>query len=63
MRLAIGVSTAFDTTAGVPDAYGEACLAIQSLLPGEGMIAPPGLSASTISPSGATRPRDGSSPQ
>lgn len=43
--LAIGVSTVFDTTAGLPDAYGEACLAIQSLLPGEGVLALPGLSA------------------
>jgi hypothetical protein len=35
VALAIGVSTAFETTAGLPDAYDEACLAIQSLLPGE----------------------------
>jgi hypothetical protein len=45
VALAIGVSTAFETTAGLPDAYGEACLAIQSLLPGEGVVALPGLSA------------------
>jgi hypothetical protein len=45
VELAIGMSTLFETTAGLPDAYGEACLAVQSLLPGEGVLALPGLSA------------------
>jgi sugar diacid utilization regulator len=31
--------------AGLPDAYGEACTAIQSLLPGGGVMALPGLTA------------------
>jgi sugar diacid utilization regulator len=43
--LAIGISTAFETTAGLPDAYGEACTAIESLGPGGGVIALPDLSA------------------
>jgi hypothetical protein len=43
--LAIGVSTAFETTAGLPDAYGEACAAVESLGPGGGLIALPDLSA------------------
>ena len=45
VTLAIGVSTLFETTAGLPDAYGEACLAVQSLLPGAGVLALPRLSA------------------
>jgi sugar diacid utilization regulator len=43
--LAIGVSTAFDTTAGLPDAYCEACAAIKSLGPDGGLMALPELSA------------------
>jgi PucR C-terminal helix-turn-helix domain/GGDEF-like domain len=31
VKLAIGLSTAFDSTAGLPDAYAEACRAIESL--------------------------------
>jgi len=44
-ELAIGVSTLFEAPAGLPDAYSEACAAIQSLLPKAGVIALPGLSA------------------
>jgi PucR C-terminal helix-turn-helix domain/GGDEF-like domain len=44
-RLAIGISTAFDTTAGLPDAYREACAAIESLPPGGGVMSLPDLSA------------------
>ena len=36
--LAVGISTVFDTTAGLPDAYGEACIAIQSLPPNGGVM-------------------------
>jgi sugar diacid utilization regulator len=43
--LAIGVSTAFDTTVGLPDAYCEACAAIESLGPDGGLLALPNLSA------------------
>ena len=43
--LAIGVSTAFETTAGLPDAYNEASTAIESLGPDGGVIALPELSA------------------
>jgi hypothetical protein len=45
VNLAIGVSTVFDTMAGLPDAYAEACTAIQSLLPSGGVMALPELSA------------------
>jgi hypothetical protein len=45
MPLAIGVSTSFETTAGLPDAYGEACTAIESLGPEGGVLALPELSA------------------
>jgi hypothetical protein len=43
--LAVGVSTSFETTAGLPDAYCEACTAIDSLHHGGGAMALPGLSA------------------
>jgi sugar diacid utilization regulator len=43
--LAIGISTAFDTTAGLPDAYSEACSAIESLGRGGGLMALAELSA------------------
>ena len=43
--LAIGMSTVFETTAGLPDAHAEACLGIQSVLPSEGVLALPALSA------------------
>ena len=45
VRLAIGISTAFDTTAGLPDAYREACAALESLPPGGGVMSLPDLSA------------------
>jgi hypothetical protein len=44
-ELAIGVSTVFSATAGAPEAYAEACFAIQSVLPGGGVMALPELSA------------------
>jgi len=37
--LAVGVSTAFETTAGLPEAYQEACIAMQSVRPGGGVTA------------------------
>jgi sugar diacid utilization regulator len=43
--LAIGISTAFDSTAGLPDAYSEACAAIESLGSDGGLMALPELSA------------------
>jgi hypothetical protein len=43
--LAIGVSTAFESTAGLPDAYREACSAIESLGPDGGVLALAELSA------------------
>jgi sugar diacid utilization regulator len=43
--LAIGISTAFETTAGLPDAYREACAAIESLGTAGGVLALPDLSA------------------
>jgi PucR C-terminal helix-turn-helix domain/GGDEF-like domain len=45
VALAIGISTAFDTTAGLPDAYSEACSAIESLDRGGGLMALAELSA------------------
>jgi PucR C-terminal helix-turn-helix domain/GGDEF-like domain len=45
VALAVGVSTAFETTAGLPDAYREACAAIESLGPDGGVLALPELSA------------------
>lgn len=45
VSLAIGVSTAFDTTAGLPDAYCEASTALQSQTPDGGVLALPELSA------------------
>jgi hypothetical protein len=45
VALAIGVSTVFETIAGLPDAYAEAGTAVQSLLPGGGVMALPGLTA------------------
>jgi PucR C-terminal helix-turn-helix domain/GGDEF-like domain len=43
--LAIGLSTAFETTAGIPDAYAEACTALDSLGPGRGILSLADLSA------------------
>ncbi len=43
--LAIGVSTTFETTAGLPDAYGEAITALESVGREGGVIALPDLSA------------------
>ncbi len=43
--LAVGVSTAFETTAGLPDAYREACTAIESLGVEGGVMALPELTA------------------
>jgi hypothetical protein len=43
--LAIGVSTTFDSPAGLPDAYREACAAIESLGRDGGVLALPELSA------------------
>lgn len=45
VKLAIGVSTAFETTTGLPDAYSEACTAIESLGDQGGLMALPDLSA------------------
>ena len=45
VRLAIGISTALDTTAGLPDGYREACAAIESIAPGGGVMALADLSA------------------
>jgi PucR C-terminal helix-turn-helix domain/GGDEF-like domain len=45
VRLAIGISTAFDTTADLPDAYREAAAALESLPPGGGVMSLPDLSA------------------
>lgn len=39
LGLAVGVSTAFETTAGLPEAYRDACAAIESLGPDGGVIA------------------------
>jgi hypothetical protein len=43
--LAIGISTAFDSLGGLPEAYREACAAIQSVGPEGGVMALPELSA------------------
>ena len=43
--LAVGVSTAFETTAGLPEAYREACTAIESLGADGGVLALPTLNA------------------
>jgi hypothetical protein len=43
--LAVGMSTAFETTSDLPDAYREACTAIESLGPGGGVMALADLSA------------------
>ncbi|HEX4283013.1 MAG TPA: helix-turn-helix domain-containing protein [Solirubrobacteraceae bacterium] len=45
VRLAIGISTAFDSTAGLPDAYREASAALESMPPGGGVMSLPDLSA------------------
>jgi GGDEF-like domain len=45
IRLAIGASTAFDTTADLPEAYCEACTALESLGPAGGVVALSELSA------------------
>ena len=45
VQLAIGISTAFETTAGLPDAYREACAALESLPQGGGVMSLPDLSA------------------
>jgi sugar diacid utilization regulator len=45
LTLAIGVSTAFETTAGLPEAYREACGAVERLSPAGGVLALPDLSA------------------
>jgi sugar diacid utilization regulator len=45
LALSIGISTVFETTAGLPDAYREACAAVESLGPDGGMLALPDLSA------------------
>jgi len=45
VRLAIGISTAFETTAGLPEAYREACAALESLPSGGGVMSLPDLSA------------------
>jgi hypothetical protein len=42
--LAIGVSTAFETTAGLPEAYAEACVAVEALGSAGGVMALPELS-------------------
>jgi hypothetical protein len=44
VRLAIGISTAFETTAGLPDAYKEAWVAIESVSSTSGVVALPELS-------------------
>ena len=45
VRLAVGLSTAFNGVAGVPDAYAEACTALESLSPEGGVLALADLSA------------------
>jgi sugar diacid utilization regulator len=45
VRLAIGISTPLETTAGLPDGYREACAAIESLAAGGGVMALADLSA------------------
>ena len=45
VRLAIGISTPLETTAGLPDGYREASAAIESLAPGGGVMALADLSA------------------
>lgn len=45
VRLAIGLSTAFETTAGIPAAYAEACTALESLGPDGGVLSLADLSA------------------
>jgi hypothetical protein len=45
VRLAIGISTTFDTTGGLPEAYREACAALESLPRGGGVMSLPDLSA------------------
>jgi DNA-binding PucR family transcriptional regulator len=44
-RLAVGLSTGFESTSGVPDAYAEACIALESLGQDGGVLALPELSA------------------
>jgi hypothetical protein len=44
VMLAIGISTAFETTAGLPDAYREACVAVEALA-AAGVMSLPDLSA------------------
>jgi hypothetical protein len=48
LELAIGVSTAFETTAGLPDAYRDACTAIESLGSTGGVMALADRAHSTI---------------
>jgi sugar diacid utilization regulator len=45
VRLAIGISTAFASIGGLPDAYAEACTAIESLGSAGGVMALPDLTA------------------
>jgi PucR C-terminal helix-turn-helix domain/GGDEF-like domain len=45
VRLAVGLSTAFSTVAGIPDAYTEACTALESLGPEGGVLSLAELSA------------------
>jgi len=45
VQLAIGISTALETTAGLPEGYREACAALESLAAGGGVMALPDLSA------------------
>jgi PucR-like helix-turn-helix protein/diguanylate cyclase with GGDEF domain len=45
LQLAIGVSTAFENTAGLPEAYRDACTAFESLGPDGGVLALADLSA------------------
>jgi hypothetical protein len=45
VQLAIGISTALETTASLPDGYREACAAIESVGPDGGVMALPDLSA------------------
>ena len=45
LALAVGISTASETTAGLPDAYRDACTAVESLGPDGGVLALAELSA------------------
>ena len=45
LRLAVGISPAFETTAGLPEAYRDACIALESLGPEGGVLALADLSA------------------